>query len=231
MCEPEDADALWLARALRRRGIDAQLVLPAELMVGSLLTYRIETRSSASQLRLADGRVLAGEVGQVVVNRLVDLPAVGSSSPIDAAYLGEEWRATLTAWLRTLRGPVLNPPRAGSLTGPTMRAAAWRALAFAHGIPVRLWSSHDEDSTVDPVDVVCIGGRVLDATGAAPAEFAGPLAAMARCAGTPLLGVTLHRADHGWEFVDATPFPRLSQQGEALVDAVLDCAAVAQADP
>lgn len=193
-------------------------------MVRSVLAYRIDSGAFASTLRLADGRILDSNKPQLVINRLTALPTVRSSSPADVAYLAEEWRATVVAWLRTLPGPVLNPPLAASLIGPTMSAPAWRAVGAAHGVPVRDWRSEVDDRPVDPVEVVCVGGRCIDATGTVPADLGAPLAAMARHVGAPLLGMTLDRSGRGWELLDATPFPRLVPGGDALIEAVLACA-------
>jgi hypothetical protein len=225
LCEPEDEDVLWLAAALRRRGEDVQFVLPEELMVASVLTYRIDSAVVKSSLRLHDGREINADTPTLVVNRLVDLPMPsGDTSPADARYLAEEWRAVTVAWLRTMRCPVLNPPRAAFLIGATMPTPAWRAVASAQGVRVRPWRSDCEIDPADSVQLVSLGPRCIDPTGAAPPEIAAALAAVSRFTETPLLGVTFDRADGRWEFVDATPRPQLAAAGEALVGAVVDYA-------
>lgn len=224
LCEPDDHDVLWLAAALRRRGEDVELVLPEELMVASALTCRIDSTGVTSSLRLHDGRRMDADAPKLVVNRLVDLPTIVGGLPADLTYLAEEWRAATVAWLRTMRCPVLNPPRAAFLAGPRLSTPAWRAVARAYGVPVSSWQSDTAQATANPVNLICLGTRCIDPTGSAPPELAAPLTAISRYVGAPLLGVTFDRTDDRWVLVDATPRPPLSAAGEALVDAVIDCA-------
>lgn len=207
--------------------------MPEELMIGSRLSCRIDSAQVSSTLHLADGRSLEGTGHQLVVNRLVSLPAVRSSSPADTAYLGEEWRAAATAWLRSLPGPVLNPPRAASLVGPVLADPVWRTVAAAYGLPVQAWRAEcepaeqdDADTAAELVEVACVDGHCIDPTGRFPEEWRRPLAAVSRHVGAPLLGARFDAGgDGGWRFCGATPLPRLAAGGDALVDAVLACAA------
>lgn len=224
LCEPEDDDALWLAAALGRRGQHVECVLPEELMVGSALTCRVDSAGVTSTLGLDDGRVLGADTPHLVLNRLVDLPTPTGTSPADLRYLAEEWRAAAAAWLRTLRCPVLNPPRAVTLAGPVLSPPAWRAVAHACDIPVHPWDSDEPPVALDPVEVVCVAGSCADPTGTAPPWVAGSLASMSRRVGAPLLGATFDRADGVWALIDATPHPQLSPGGNELVDAVVACA-------
>ena len=161
--EPEDADLLWLTGALRRRGEHAEVVLPEELMISSEITYRVDPAGVSSQVRLHDGRLLGGSSLNLVINRIRFLPAVrGAPTSADDLYLGEEWRAVLVAWLRTLHCPVLNPPRAASLSGPVLTPVMWRSIAAAHDIPCAPWRSDHDDDPGQPVDVLCVGQRCLD---------------------------------------------------------------------
>jgi hypothetical protein len=230
--EPEDDDVLWLAAALQRRGEPVEVVLPEELMTGSALSYRIESRGAFSCVRLRDGRVLTSDSPSLVVNRLGTLPAVaGASSPADTAYLAEEWRAVLAAWLRTMLCPVINPPRAATLGGPVMAPPVWRALAAAHGVPSRPWRSRAVEVRTEAVEVLCLGSRCLDPTGTVPETVAASLARMARFAGVPLLGATFERDGDEWTLAGATAMPRLKPFGAELVDAVIDCAHGKQVPP
>ena len=225
LCEPEDTDAIWLAAALRRRGEDVEVVLPEEVMVGSAITCRIDSSGVSSTLRLHDGRVLANTTSDLIVNRLIDVPPVaGEASCTDAAFLVEEWRATLAAWLRTMTCAVMNPPRAATLTGPILSTPAWRAAASAHGLTCRPWDSEHDGPATDPIELTCVAGRCIDPTGHAPEALAAPLAELARFAGTPLLGATFDGAEGEWAFLDATPWPRLSTAGTPLVEGIAACA-------
>jgi hypothetical protein len=223
--EPEDTDLLWLTVLLQRRGVNVEFVLPAELLIGSALTYRIDDSNVVSSLRLQDGRVINDDVQGLVVNRLVGIPPIGGAiSPSDAGYLTEEWQAVLVAWLRTLRCPVLNLPRAGCLVGPTMPPAAWRMIANAHGLVCHPWISTEPASSTDVVDLVCLGSRCFDPSNSAPAAINMSLIKMAQFVGASLLGATFARDGDQWLFVEATAYPRFAQAGEQLVEAVIECA-------
>lgn len=223
--EPEDNDLLWLAVMLQRRGMQVEFVLPEDLLLGSALTCRIDNSGAASSLRLHDGREINADMAGLVINRLADLPSIGGAiSPADKIYLAEEWRAALVAWLRTLQCPVLNPPRAGSLTGPVLLPAAWRSIANAHDLMSRPWNSTETLIPADPVNLLCLGGRCIDPTNSAPASIGRSLAKMAKYVGAPLLGATFEREGDSWFFIEATSLPQLTEAGEQLVDAIYDSA-------
>jgi len=217
---PEDTDLLWLAAALQRIGEQAEVVLPEELVGQSKLTYRIDRAAVSSTLRLRERPAIDEAGPSLVINRLTEIPVRPTASAIDTAYLGEEWRAALVAWLRTLRCPVLNPPRAASLSGPAISMPAWRALARAHGLSCRPWTSDDVAVANDPIDLIVVVDRCLSAGRAIPETVRASLCRMAQFVGAPLLGVRLDRADDEWQFIDATAFPPLAQGGQALVAAV-----------
>lgn len=225
LCEPEDDDALWLATALARHGQSVECVLPEDVMLASALTCRLDGSGATSALRLADGRVIEAGLPDLVVNRLVELPTLsGSASAVDRRYLAEEWRAAIAVWLRTLRCPVLNPPRAATVSGPVLPVPAWRAIAHANGCPVPAWDSDEPLAGADPVEVVSVAGRTVDPTASAPAWVPAAMARMSRHVGAPLLGVTLDRCDGQWALLDATTRPPLTPGGGALVTAVLAAA-------
>lgn len=222
----EDTDLLWLADGLRRRGERVELVSPEEVMVGSSLAYRIGWSGVSSRIRLLDGRVIQGDCLDLVVNRLTTIPPNwGVRSEFDAAYISEEWRAVLVAWLRTLRCPVLNPPRAVSIAGPLISESMWHAIAISHGLASLPQSSYGEfDAATCTIDAVCLGERYLDGTGPVPPRSVREsLAAMSRHVGAPLLGATFHCDGGRWLFVEATVTPNLIAAGEPLVDAVIGC--------
>ncbi len=221
---PEDDDLLWLAAALQRRGEHVDVVLPEELRIDSTLTYRIDGFSVSSLLRLRDGRVLGADAPNLVINRLTELtPVSHTGSAADAAYLAEEWRAALAAWLRAMPCPVLNPPRAASLSGPAMSPAAWRSIAKAHGLASRPWTSDETTKPTDSVDLFCVGACCIDPSGSAPPSFGARLHQMSQFVGAPLLGARFDRGDD-WVFVDATASPRFAAAGQELIDTIIQCA-------
>lgn len=220
--EPEDVDVLWVAVALRARGHDVEVVLPDELMFGSTMTYRIDSAAVTWTLRLADGRVLDPGTVDLVVNRLSGLPPdSGDLAPRDALFVAEEWRAALAAWLRTLTCPVLNPPRAASLAGPTLPEASWRDIAHAFGIPCAPWRSDRSDLPTEPVTLTCVGDRCIDPEAIAGEHTRRALIAVGAYVGAPLLAATLDRATTTPVLFGVDVFPELRTVGDALLDALV----------
>ena len=221
LAEPEDHEALWLATELTRFGEHVEIVLPEELMVGCRLTYRLQTRQTGYLLALHDGRLLGERNLALVVNRISNLPGIRGVDRADATYLAEEWRAALTAWLRLLPCPVLNPPRAAALAGPVLPTAAWRAAAHAHGLACRPWRSGDDHPPGEVVELVTLGNACYARDATVPDDVIAALAALARSSGVPLLASSFTHEDGKWLFVDATTHPMLSIGGDRLIDAVL----------
>ena len=93
----------------------------------------------------ADSRaVLGGRAVPVseVTGVLTRLWAVAESDlphvvPEDREYVAIEMSAFLTSWLSSLECPVLNPPSATCLAGPSWHAEEWTLRAARLGIPVR----------------------------------------------------------------------------------------------
>ena len=218
--EPEDTDLLWLAAALRRRGQDIDVVLPEDIVEAASFVCRIDGRGVQSSVRLRDGRGLAAGASGLVVNRLTTLPTRPAASAVDAAYLDEEWRAAVAAWLRAMPGPVVNPPRATSLGGPVLTTPAWLNVASAVGLPTIAWTSEGDVTLTAPVDVFVVGDTCLDPTHAAPPELHARLRQLSRLVGAPLMRARFDRTD-GWRFADATAFPPLAEAGSPLVDAIV----------
>lgn len=222
--EPEDPDLVWLGASLRARGEEVEVVVPEALTIDSFLSYRIDAAGVSWNLQLNDGRIF--EVGklQIVVNRMHCIPRSASRiAAADAAFLAEEWRATLSAWLRTLSCPVLNPPRAASLAGPVMTTASWRAIAHAHGLICQPWYSDPLPTGAHTITVTCVGGRCIDASETTSMAHRKSLLALASFVGAPLLGATFDLALGEPRFVDANPFPSLRDAGDSLTDALLEC--------
>lgn len=218
--EPEDVDLMWLAVALRDRGHEVEAVLPDELLIDSALSYWVNTSETAWELTLPGNRTLDPNRLRLVVNRMVTLsPRAPASTERDGLFVAEEWRAAVVAWLRMLRCPVLNPPRAASLSGPLLSVPEWRSLAYRFGFRCMPWRSDDAPDQ-RPSNVLCVGSRVIDQAGVLPSEMHAAVAAMAHYVGTPLLGLTCDSTTEGPIFIDADPFPSLRPAGSAVVDAV-----------
>lgn len=225
LCAANDHEALWLATALAERGEEVECVFPEELMIGVSLTYRISSASVESSMRLHDGRVLDGAVPSLIINRLTELPTLSTNtSPYDAFYVAEEWRAVVAAWLRTLPCPVLNPPSAGALGGPTLSTPLWRAVGRAHGLQIREWHDEQAESAKGKLfEVLSVAGQCIDPSGLAPAHVPRSLAAVAAYVGAPLIGATFDHSGDRWELTDLTVRPRLTFGGSPLVEAIVAC--------
>lgn len=222
LCDREDVDALWLAHALSQSGEDVDCVLPGELVHGSTLSYRIGADGTVSTLRTRDGLNLNGDSLGLVINRIRELPA-GPSDPVtgDGLYLAEERRAVIAAWLRSLPCPVLNPPRASTLGGPSFSIPVWRTIARRHGLRIRPWHHCAQETPAQrSLCGIVVGDRFIDPSGDLPPANAAALVAMARHVGAPVLGATFVPCVDDWEFLDATPLPPFASGGQALVDAV-----------
>lgn len=218
--EPEDVDLMWLAVALRDRGHEVELVLPDELLTSSAFSYWVDSSGTAWELTLAGGRSLDPSRVSLVVNRLVALsPSGPTSTERDGLFVAEESRAAVVAWLRLLCCPVLNPPRAASLSGPLLSVPEWRSLAHRFGFHCLPWSS-DDASGPRQSNVLCVGNRVIDQASVLPREMHAAVTAMARYVGAPLLGLTYDPTTEGPIFIDADPFPSLLPAGSAVVEAI-----------
>jgi hypothetical protein len=231
--EPEDADVLWLAVGLGERGRVVEVVLPEELMLGSSLSYRIESSPTAWELRLGDGRLFQPGQVSLVVNRLTVLPPPANETlaHTDSTFISEEWRAAVVAFLRNLSCTVLNPPRAASLAGPVMSTQAWRAVAHAHGLVARPHRSDDRQVPADPIPLTCVGTVCIDPHGAGDHDVHKRLAAMAAYVGAPLLGALFDREGDRLIFCEASAFPPLRSMGDPLIDAIADIAADGRVAP
>lgn len=227
LCPPDDAHALWLAARLRARGREVELVLPEELLIGSRLQLRVASEGLDSEARLARG-VLLPHRCEGVINRLQALPPLRAASgrAADAAYLEEEWRAAIVAWLAALDGEVLNRPTGVSLCGPRFADAHWRWLATQSGLAVLPWSAGtacelpagDDDGPGECVFVV--DGQVID-----PGRLLSPpactaLAALAQAAQLRLCGASFDCTAAQPRLMRLDPLAPLAAGGPALVEAI-----------
>jgi hypothetical protein len=130
-----DTPARTLVARLQQSGTVAQLMLCSDLarrgwrVTGDPSTDRMVVGSSVlAPAQLAGvvtrlGGVAPGELGHVHAD--------------DRAYAAAEMQAFLLAWLSSLRCPLLNRPRAGSLAGVAWSAEQWVAFAARRGLSVR----------------------------------------------------------------------------------------------
>lgn len=223
LCGADDIDAVWAATGLRRGGPSpVEVVLPEELVVGSVWEHEVIGGRASTDVALADGRVLATRELTGVLNRLVEVPpgSLGRLPDGDRPYALEEFTALFSAWLLSLPCPVLNPPSPACLID-WRRSAEWRVLAAGAGLPAAPWRAGSRDraggagaAVGDPrVHRVLVAGGVV--VGDAPAEVAAALGRLAATSGVALFEA---RFGAGWELHDIDTRPALHSWGpEALV--------------
>jgi len=120
-----------------------------------------------------------------------DLPHIVAD---DREYVAAEMNAFLAAWLAALPCPMLNRPRANSLSGPPWRQEQWLHAAAGLGIPVRPLRRRVERAGAVPavegeraeggVRVTVVGGRTM---GGGDERLHGYARRLARHAGVDLL--------------------------------------------
>jgi hypothetical protein len=183
------------------------------------------------------GRVVAtGDISGV----LTRLPAVTEQelSAIvaeDRAYAASEMTAFLTSWLSTLKCPVLNPPSASCLCGPSWRTEQWTLAASRLGLPVaprrRYTPLFGEgtsaamgaplfsfaDAHTGAVQMTVIGDRCI---GDGDEDLACQARLLAAAAGVELLAVLFSGPEAGSQFVDAHLWVDVSN--DAVGESVLD---------
>jgi len=171
-----------------------------------------------SRAVIAGRSVDFGEIAGVLVRLpYVTEAEVGHIVRADRAYVASEMTAYLVSWLSRLACPVLNPPSPLSLSGPAWRTEEWLMKAAAGGIPVRTMrrASGPSRRAQGPVDaselqtVTVVGGQSFGAKDAPTARHA---QALARLAGVGLLSAVFESTEDGPALVNASPYPRISDE-------------------
>ena len=104
----------------------------------------------------------------VVPNELTLYPAA------ERTYQAAEMRALLTYFLSSVKCPVINRATPLHLNGPVQNPVAWLAAANRVGIPVSLPQS---DSPAPPIEVISVGGRLIQSSGTIADDYTQQLAA------------------------------------------------------
>ncbi|MER7112090.1 hypothetical protein [Streptomyces sp. NPDC000229] len=224
LCDREDQAARWVGTELRERGLD-----PVELVDSGTLTrsvrsvHRIEEDRASFEITLPDGRTLASDDVEGVLNRLTYAPVehLVFASEADTRYAVAEVSALVLSWLQCLAPVTVNRPSPLGLCGAWRSPAEWSVLAAGAGLPVaplRLSSEGGTTATTKAAarTVVVLGEHVFGC-GAIPA-LRPACRRLARAAGADLLGVDLELDEkHGARFAGATLLPDLRIAGTALV--------------
>lgn len=227
VCDASDEPGLWSIAGLRRLGLEPlEVLLPEQLVTGTLVTYRIGTAGSRARLELRDGRVIRSDDLRGVLNRLPGLPAGpwAGLQPGDREYVAEELNAMLAGLLCSLSCPVLNPPDPTSLGGPTRTTAEWRVLAASVGLRARSmrvtsWLEPEAPQPSRRVAAAVVGARVFGV----PAEIQAPCRALAASVRAPLLGLIFTVGeDERWLFECAFAQPDLRSAGEPALAALAE---------
>jgi hypothetical protein len=154
---------------------------------------------------VAAGRIVLDHTitGILTLRPRVFAEELAQIAPGDRDYVAAEMTAALLAWLAGRRSPVLNAPCGAALAGPNWRPPRWRHAAKLLGIPM---APADEPPDDGSLDVVTVGERCFGAPDAALAAWT---VALARAAGTELIGC---RFSADGRFLSASPWPALDRR-------------------
>jgi hypothetical protein len=222
----QDTSALWAFERLSARGRPCQVVLTEALQSSEVRWFHsVSTRGAGVTVTLAGGRRIDSADLAAVLNRAVNAPLtlMAQMQWQDSDYARTEQSAFALSWLHALAPVVVNPPAARGLAGAWRSPAEWSGLARRTGLDC---ASHEADSH-DPGGVNCfpqvpqnglvIGERAFGL--AARPEIRAAAIALAKEAGTPLLGLWF-TDEISPRLTMATPHPDLSLGGESGIDAL-----------
>jgi hypothetical protein len=222
----QDTSALWAFERLSARGRPCQVLLTEALHSSEVRwLHNVSTRGAGVTVTLADGRRLdSGDVA-AVLNRAFTAPLtlMAQMQWKDSDYARTEQSAFALSWLQALAPVVINAPAARGLAGAWRSQVEWSGLARRAGLDCASpeADSHEPDSVIcfprAPQNGLVIGERTFGL--AARSEVRAGAIALAREAGTPLLGLWF-TGETSPRLTMATPHPDLSLGGEPGIDAL-----------
>jgi hypothetical protein len=222
----QDTSALWAFERLSARRRPCQVVLTEALASSDVRwLHRVSTRGARVGVTLADGRRFDSNDLAAVLNRAFSAPltTMAQMQWQDSDYARAEQSAFALSWLQALAPVVVNAPAARGLAGAWRSQVEWSGLARRAGLDCASprADSHDPDSVIcfpqAPQNGLVIGERAFGVA-ARPEVRAGAIA-LAKAAGTPLLGLWFS-AETSPRLTMATPHPDLSLGGEPGIDAL-----------
>jgi hypothetical protein len=217
IADATDEPALWLQRRLEPLvGMPVRRITARQLVLGSRFRWHMTSDASQSEVRLANGRLVATAQLAGVISRIQGLPTepVARVAPADRDYVESELHALLLGWLAALPVPVLGAPSPSCLGGAWAAPAVARMLAAAAGLAADM--SERPIWAAGNVAAIVLGGRIYGPLLPRPV-----MQALVRFAATygGMVQVTLNRSEN-FAFVDATPYVDFQLGGSALLRTV-----------
>lgn len=228
LCSATDIPALWAARELAARGLQPlEIVTPEALAYCRRFSHRLSSNGSATEIVLADGRIIHSEAVRGTLNRLQAIPVAHLICAIatDRRYAQQELFALYLSWLHALPGKMLNRPTPRGLCGEWRHASEWIWLAARAGLSSAPYRKSDRGEAAVPArpvsnilhSVIAVKGQCCGAI--APGAVAEACDRLLDLSGVGLLGINFDLgADGLWMFREATPFPDLRLGGTKLID-------------
>ncbi|MFF3731036.1 hypothetical protein ACFYXM_12115 [Streptomyces sp. NPDC002476] len=231
LCDPEDQAARWVRTGLRENGLDPVELVDSEMLTRSVRSaHRIEEGRASFETTLPDGRTLASDDVDGVVNRLTYAPVehLVFASAVDTCYAMAEMSALVLSWLQCLAPVTVNRPSPLGLSGAWRSPAEWNVLAAGAGLPVAPLRLSGESPAAASGESPAAAGKAAARTvvvlgehvfgGEAVPDLVPACRRLARAAGADLLGVGLEVGDrHGARFAGATLLPDLRIAGPTFV--------------
>ncbi|MBA2399533.1 MAG: hypothetical protein H0V72_12680 [Bradyrhizobium sp.] len=137
LAHPTDETAIAVASLLRQRhrALAVEWRCPEELLCANW-DHRVSAAGVKTEIRMADGSLLAGNAPSVIFNRInfVDPPQFRDAAIADRDYARMEMFALLLSWLVSPGCPVINRPAPNALAGSAYRPPMWHRLAQISGL-------------------------------------------------------------------------------------------------
>ena len=235
LCGHGDAVGRWAFEQLRAKMTGTVEIVTDMDLVGAAWDHRVTDDAVVTELQLADGRTIASSAILGALNRLIHAPPamVGVLTPADREYGYAEYSALLLSWLASIEGPVLNPPTTRGLSGAWRSDLEWAVLAADVGLACVPLAADSALTTIQPPgawdawppyseaaeSAIVVGEEVFSAQQLDRATR-DACRALARLAGTPLLGLMFEATmDAGPPRLrGATPLPNLRAAGPPVID-------------
>jgi hypothetical protein len=230
LCNAKDESAMWAYQGLKARNLHPLEIVRAESLVYSAsIEHRIQSNSIATQIKLADGRVINSASVRGSLNRLYQLPSehLHAADASDRQYAEQELYALFLSWLYALPGKMLNRPAPQGLCGAWLHQSKLTRFASQAGLSTEIYrqgSAVSENAKFPPSNnfgqtSIVLGENCFGAF--APENVREGCVRLARMCGVEMLGVDFQVNTQGeWILARATPLPDLRMGGEALLDAL-----------